>query len=306
MSLTLAVNAFKSRVARKAATGGKIRKFAANAGSKVAKQPTGFFGKLWNGFAKFSVSLLGKVWDLLGGFLSWSATAIWATCVAAKDFLFNFDWNPSDAKLDSDIKNAFKPLAGLLGATLGKATGYILCGAIPGAVIFSFNEALGYHILKELGEEALDEFAGEIANIIQTGFRSLGQASFAFAHKQIRTLWRETDDKFKKRLASTGLKESEVNRAIAERNKPFIIRENIDKKVESVKNESLRDFIENFLEEFDSGCVEAGYVVAGGIDSYLAEQKASKEIFQGKEQNIEVEFDDNGNIKLKEYKEKQS
>ncbi|MGB3761273.1 MAG: hypothetical protein WBA07_33680 [Rivularia sp. (in: cyanobacteria)] len=303
MSLTLAIKSFASRSTRKSATGGKIRKFAANAGSKVKKEPSGFTAKLWDGFAKFSVSLLGEVWGLLSGFVSWSATAIWGTIIAAKEFIFNFNWNPSDAQLDADIKNAFNALPGIVGSVLGKATGYIACGAIPTAIIFSFNESLGYHIFKELGEEALDEFAGEIANIVRITFRAVGVSAFAFAHKQIRTLWRETDDNFKKRLESAGLNKKYVEDAISERNKPFIIRQKLDQRVESIKSKPLKDFVENFLDEFDSGCVEAGYVVAGGIDSYVAQQEAGKDILQGKSQNIEVEVDENGKINLKEYKE---
>ncbi|MEM7422064.1 MAG: hypothetical protein AAF364_20485 [Pseudomonadota bacterium] len=65
----------------------------------------------------------------------------------------------------------------------------------------------------------------------------------------------------------------------------------------------MKDFIESFLEEFDSGCVEAGYVIAGGIDSYIAQQEAGKEISRGQSQNIEVEIDENSQISLKEYKE---
>ena len=303
MSLTLAIKSFASRSTRKSATGGKIRKFVANAGSKVKKEPSGFLAKLWDGFAKFSVSLLSKVWELLSGFVSWSATAIWGMIIASKEFVFNFNWNPSDAQLDNDIKNAFNALPGVVGNVLGKATGYIVCGAIPGAIIFSFNESLGYHIFKELGEEALDEFSGEIANLIRIAFRAIGVSAFAFAHKQIRTLWRETDDKFKNRLEASGLKKKFVEDAIKERNKPFIIRQELDQKVESIKSKPLKDFVENFLDEFDSGCVEAGYVVAGGIDSYVAQQEAGKEILHGKSENIEVEIDENGKVNLKEYKE---
>ncbi|MGB3652949.1 MAG: hypothetical protein WBA41_17270 [Rivularia sp. (in: cyanobacteria)] len=304
MSLTLVVSAFKSRATRKAITGKGVRKFLPKAGSIAKKQPKSGIAKLWDGFAKFGVSLLKKVWEGLSSFVSWSASAIWGGIVAAKEFLFNFNWNPSDAQLDNDMKQAFSSLPGLAGGFLGKASGYLLCGALPGAVIFSFNEALGTQLFIELGEEALDELAGALANIIRASFAAIGQAAFAFSHKQIRTLWRESDDKFKKRLQKTGLKEQFVNEALAERNKPFIIREKLDSAVESIKQKPLREFVENFLEEFDESCVEAGYVIAGGIDNYIAQQAVTKDIMNGKPQNIEVEVMDDGKVKLKEYKEK--
>lgn len=303
MSITLAISSFKSRVIRKASTGGKVRKFLPGAGAVSKKEPQGFLATLWDGFAKFSVSLLKEVWKQLSGFISWSATAIMGAIVAAKEFIFNFNWNPSDADLDAAIANSFNALPGITGSLLGKATGYLLCGALPGAVIFSFNEAMGVYVLKELGEEALDELAGELANLIRATFGAIGQSAFAFAHKQVRTLWREPDDKFRKRLEASGLKKKFVDEALAERNKPFIIRQKLDKKVESIQSKPLKDFIENFLDEFDSSCVEAGYVIAGGIDAFIAGQAAAKDVIQGKSQNVEVEFNENGTIKLKEYKE---
>lgn len=303
MSLVLSIKTFGSRIARKAATDGKIRSFLPAAGAVKKKEKKGFFGTLWDGFAKFGVSLLKNVWNSLSGFLSWSATKVMGMIVAAKEFILNFNWNPSDQDLDNKIKNAFNALPGLTGNLLGKASGYLLCGALPGAVIFSFNEAMGARVFFELGEEALDEFTGEIANLIRATFTAVTQAAFAFAHKQIRTLWRESDADFKKRLEATGLKKEHVDRALADRNKPFIIRQELDKAVESIKSKPLKDFTQNFLEEFDSSCVEAGYVVAGGIDSYVAEQANTAEIVRGREQDIQVEIDENGDVKLSEYKE---
>ena len=304
MSLTLAIQSFKSRAIRKASTGGKIRKFLPAAGAVAKKEPKGFLAKLWDGFAKFGVSLLKKVWEQLSGFISWSATAIMGMIVAAKEFLLNFNWNPSDQDLDNAMKNAFNALPGIVGNTLGKAAGYLLCGAVPGAIIFKLNEGMGMHVLKELGEEALDELSGEIANLIRATVTALRQAAFAFAHKNIRTLWRESDDKFRKRLEAGGLKKKYVDAALADRNKPFIIRQEIDKRVENIKSKPLKDFIQNFLDEFDSSCIEAGYVVAGGIDAYAAQQAATRELVNGKQQNIQVEIDENGDVKLTEYKEK--
>lgn len=302
MALTLSIKSFASRASRKIATGGSVRKFLPAAGAVSQKQPKGLLAKLWDGFAKFGVSLLAEVWKQLSGFISWSATAIMGIIVRAKEFILNFNWNPSDADLDNQIKNAFNALPGIAGTVAGKSVGYLACGALPGAVIFAFNEGMGAYVLQELGEEALDEFASEIANLIRATFTAVSQAAFAYSHKQIRTLWRETDDSFKKRLKATGLTDKAVKEALDERNKPFIIRQKLDKKVESIKSKPLKDFVQNFLEEFDSSCVEAGYVIAGGIDSYIASQRASREVLDGKSTNIEVEYKEDGTIGLTEYK----
>ena len=302
MSIILSIKSFQSRIARKKATNGKIRSFVPSAGAITNTSKPGFLNQVWDGLAKFGVSLLSTVWDWLGGFLSWSATAIMNVIAAAKDFVFNYNWNPSDAELDRKISNSFNALPGIVGNVLGKATGYLLCGAAPAALIYSFNEAMGMHVLEELGEEALDEMVDEVSVLIKATFTSSTNAAFLFSHKQIRTLWRETDDKFRRRLEASGLKKKYVEDAINERNKPFIIRESIDKRVEAIESKPLQDFIENFLEEFDSTCIEAGYVIAGGIDSYMAQQSVTEELLKGKQQNVEIEFNEDGSIKLKEYK----
>lgn len=301
MAITLAIKGFGSRIARLAATKGLPRKFNPATGGALVRGGLSTESP-WNTFTRVVVGQLKSEFDYIGKFLSWSATKIMQVIHAFKEFIFNFDWNPSDEKLDDDIKEAFESLVAPLGSILGKATGYLLCGALPGVVIYSFNQAMGLHVLQQVGEEALNELIPAFAQLIEATFQAAGVSAFAYAHKQIRTLWRETDDNFKKRLASQGIKKEDVEKALADRNKPFIIRQKLDDKVETIKSKPLRDFIENFLDDFDDTCIEAGYVVAGGIDAFLAQQSVSREVTVGQSSNIEVSFDQNGDISLERYR----
>lgn len=301
MSLVLSLKTFGSRTARKIATNGKVRTFIAGAGALSGQADVRTNG-LWNGFLKFGVSLLNETWKILSQAAVWSAQALWGAIVGTSKAIFNFNWNPSDAQLDNNIKSAFASLAGQAGGFLGKATGYLLCGALPGLVVFAFNEPLGAKLLQNLGEEALPELASSLASLLTALFGATKNSFFAWSHKNFRTLWRESDSKFKKRLEATGLKKQYVDEALEARNKPFIIREMVDKKVEAIKTQSLKNFIENFLEEFDDTCVEAGYVIAGGIDAYAAERSLTQDIGIGRNQNIEVQVQNDGSVKLKEFK----
>ncbi|NJN09232.1 MAG: hypothetical protein HC815_15070 [Richelia sp. RM1_1_1] len=297
----MVIEKFASRAIRKISTNKKIRKFIPKAGA-IQKKNKGLFSQLWNGFAKFSVSLLSGVWKALSSGFSWSFTALMGVIHASKEFILNFNWNPSDAQLDLNIKNAFDSIPGAIGQFLGKAAGYLTCGALPGAVIFAFNQPMGAYVLEELGMEALEELTGSLANLIRVTATSFRQAVFAYTHKQLRTLWRESDSKFRKRLQATGLKKQFIDKAIAERNKPFIIRSILDKKVESIKSKPLKSFVENFLEEFDETCIEAGYVIAGGLDTYIAQKNLEKVTERNSTKNIEVEVQENGSVTLKEFK----
>lgn len=302
MGLSILASKLKSRAIRKKSTGNKVRKFISKAGLKEKKEK-GFLSKLWDGFASFSVSLLKGIWDVLAVGTKWTVSAITTVIFATKDFIYNFNFNPSDAQLDADISRGATALIGSLGSLLGKATGYLVCGALPGTVVLAFNEAMGVHVLQELGEEALEEFTGDIASLIRLTIQQLGNATFAFLHKNVRRLWRgELDSEFRKRLEKGGLNKKYIDIAIKERNKPFMLREKADKKVDSIKSKNKKEFVQNFLEELDSSCMEAGYIIANSIDSFIAQQSVSKEATTGKSQNIQVEIDQNGEVKLQEYK----
>lgn len=287
MTLSIILSSLGSRAARAASVAGGVRRFAVGA---LSSRVTGdVVSKLWNGFTRFGGFLVGRIISNLSQGLVFSFTALWGFVVSARQFLWNFNWNASDEELDASIKSAFNALGSSLGGTLGNALGWLACGALPGAVVMTFNEPLALHILKEVGEEALDEIAGNLSNLIRQTANSAVRAGFTYIYKNVRSLYRESSDTFRTRLYASGITNKEtLDKAVADRNKPWSFASATEEAIESIPNEFLRNLVEEMAEEFSDSCIEAGYVVAGGIDSYLASARQAYGGILGVDRTVEI------------------
>jgi hypothetical protein len=67
---------------------------------------------------------------------------LWNFAVKAITFVYNFNWNVTDAELDQQLEAKLNALYGMTGSVAGQLMGYFVCGALPGAVAFAFNPAV--------------------------------------------------------------------------------------------------------------------------------------------------------------------
>ena len=219
---------------------------------------------------------LGKfILSELGG-LTFTFTTLWGIFVQSVNFIYNFNFNTTDAELQAQITAAQNALAGQLGSTLGNAVGYLTCGAVPGTVIFAYNQTLGALILKNVADEGLNEFVGNVVTLsraaFQLGVRYLLTFLFTSARKLIKSQSKAIGQLFGKKM-------EDIVAAWGEDGTPaWSFSDKFEEKTESISNEALKQFVENFAEDAWDGCIEAGYVVANTIDTFLAEQKLSEQI----------------------------
>ncbi|MBD2001920.1 MULTISPECIES: hypothetical protein [Cyanophyceae] len=294
MPLSFDLAQLKSRAARAVATGSSngVRRFAVSGMRDSEPDSGGLVQKLWNGFLRFGGSLLTKVWESLSVALSFSFTLLWSVIVSVSQYIWNFNWNVTEAQNNQQIQSLFTSLAGSAGTTLGNAVGWLACGAIPGMVIASFNEPLGLYVLKNVGEEAAEEIAANLANLIRQTAIQGSQVLLSWMYTQVRKFWRKEDSVFRQELMKTGkLKKEDIDKAIADRNKPWSFASASEEAIEAIPNETLRTFVENFFEEAADACIEAGYVVAGAVDSYMASAKVANQGLLGPERTVEILLD---------------
>jgi hypothetical protein len=261
----------RSRAVRNAVVAGGLRTIAAGGlPAEEQQQEGGLVSRFFNAAGRFAGFLVKNIFQGVGGLIQWSWTALWGGIVSASMFLYNFNWNISDAALDQQIQGQWNQLAGSLGGTLGNAMGWLACGVLPGTVMFSFNEALGLYVLKNVGEEALEELAGNIANLSRLTFAAAGKTAFAYLFKKARRA---------------------IRGEVPEDAKPWSFANQVEERVESIDNQAFQNFVEEFLEEASDACIEAGYVVANTLDSFMAAQKLANQGLLGEQQIIEVEFE---------------
>lgn len=259
--------ALQSEVVRNQIGEAGVRIFKSTFEDQQSDDDGGFLGWLWNAGTRFLGSLLQEAFKLL----SFSFTALWGLFVSTTQFIWNFNWQMSDTEIDNQIKSRWAVIAGLLGGTLGNAIGYLACGITPAATIFAFNEPLGAYVLKNVAEEFAEELVANLSNLIRYTFMSSMQNVLLVNFKNARKFLKANADFIGKIFGENAEK---VIRAWGEPgSKPWSFAKAIDDAVESIPNRLVRDFVEEFLEEAWDGCVEAGYVVANSLDTYVAQQK---------------------------------
>jgi hypothetical protein len=220
-------------------------------------------GTIWGGFEGF-LFLVGR--GLFSG-LAFTFTNAWSLLVQTGFFLANFDWNASDDEIDKALQGRWIGWAGTLGTGIGGTLGWFACGILPVAGLFSFNEAMAAYVLTEFGEEAQEEMAGYLAAIIRQSANVLAASAFAQTYKTTRTLIK----------AAPGIRAliPGIDRWGAKDGATFTIASTIENQVlEKIPNPLVRAFAENLYEEFFEACIEAGFVVAAGMDGWVASQAA--------------------------------
>lgn len=289
MVLTLVLSALKSRQVRSAIGSAGVRRFAANAVTNVDDAEKGTTNKIFQGFSRFGNSLLKELQQRFGRKAEINFSTLWAKTHQSVQFLLTFNWNITDKQLDEQIKQGVIAIAGQAGTLAGGALGYLLCGAVPGAALLAVNEPLAIHALAELGEEAADEIADNIAGLVNAIAQQAMRYTFATIYKNFRHVLRPAALKIAQQMVDIGVLDQEsIDKANKNKNEPWSFAEALDDTVERIKDPIKQAYVENFWDELGDACIEAGYVVANAVDSFYAQQRIANDMFFGKERTVEI------------------
>lgn len=200
-------------------------------------------------------------------------------------FIYNFNWNISDTAIDKQIQGLWTSFGGILGGAAGRIIGWIGCGVVPAAAVFSFNQSLGTHLLKEVGEQALDEMLDAASEVINAGFRMGTQATFLWLYKDVRRALKDPNNVFGQGLRAVLGEKTIDNWGTGE---SWTIAKAVEDRIEKIPDAFWRNFTEEMFEEGSEACIEAGYAVAGGIDSWLAQQAMERNSLLGADRTVEI------------------
>jgi hypothetical protein len=241
---------------------------------------------------QFGSSVTGFLINGLKGFGVWSFTALMAQIQSASMFLWNFNFNATDAEIDQQFANFQSVLGGLLGGTIGNALGWLVCGAGTGMVLMRFNKLLAARVLAEVGEEALDEVVANVRMLamqsIQTYWRWEMLQKFKMGRRAVKTMFRDPNGFLSKAFKLLGGDPAKVKNWGETGSKPWSFALATEAWIESIKSDYWQNFTEELIEEFFDSCSEAFYVVAGAADQYMLEQKLSKAATFGAEEILEI------------------
>ena len=230
--------------------------------------------------------LLTAIAKGVGAFIvkAWSATAIVQFLMQQAVFIYQFNWNISDEELDTQIQGNLNQLAGLAGSAVGQTLGWITCGAVAGAVVAKINPAALAVVLDDLAEEAAEEIIAVWSSLIRSTAQISARSFFLWAYKNVRSFikknWIFQSIFGAEKLAQWG------------KGPPVSIAKTVEDAIESIPNETLRNFVESAYEEFWDACAEASFVVASSLDVWNASQRQTmRENVLGRERIVEVTLD---------------
>ena len=270
-----------SRKFRESSTGGAIIRSWSSSATNSSQGDKGFLETIIDGALRFGNFLISGIVSLV----SFSFTKLWSWIVSGVQFIYNFDWNISDTAIDKQIEGLWNSFGGILGGAVGRTIGWIGCGLVPAATVFTFNQSLGAYLLKEVGEQAIDEILDAAADVINAGFRLGAQATFLWLYKDVRRALKDPNNPFGNALRGVLGTETIDNWGQGE---SWSMAKAVEEKIESIPNTFWRNFAEEAFEEGSEACIEAGFAVAGGIDAYLAQQAMTDNNVLGSDRTIEI------------------
>ncbi|MCC3409898.1 MAG: hypothetical protein JGK17_31050 [Microcoleus sp. PH2017_10_PVI_O_A] len=270
-----------SRKFRESSTGGAIIRSWSSSATNSASSNKGFFETIFDGALRFGNFLISGAISLI----SFSFTKLWSWIVSGVQFIYNFDGNISDTAIDKQIEGLWQSFGGILGGSVGRAIGWIGCGLVPAATVFSFNQSLGTYLLKQVGEQALDEMLDAASAVINAAFRLGTQAAFLWLYKDIRRALKDPNNPFGNALRGVLGSKTIDNWGQGE---SWTMAKAVEKKIESIPDKFWKNFAEEAFEEGSEACIEAGFAVAGGIDAYLAQQAMTNNAVLGSDRTVEI------------------
>lgn len=294
-ALDLTVGDLRSGIVRTLATGGDGNRLVDGVLTNEADEENNLVGgilkivgkinKWGNGWSGFLLKAIGGA--LWGGF-----TGLMAQVQSTLTFIWNFNFNATDAEIDQQFANFQSVLMGLLGGTIGNALGWLICGVAPGMFLMRFNKLLAVRVLDEIGEEAFDEVIANVRmlvmQVVQTLVRWSIMQGFKMSRRAIKTMLRDPNGYLSKAYKLIGGDPAKVKQWGEKSGKPWSFALATEAWIESITNDGWQNLTEELIEEAMDACSEAFYVVAGAADQYMMEQQLKSQAILGQNEILEI------------------
>ncbi|MEC4804426.1 MAG: hypothetical protein SAJ12_10530 [Jaaginema sp. PMC 1079.18] len=232
--------------------------------------------------------LIGFLGKISAKIASVSLTEAWGLFQQTKEFVMNFNINSTDEELDQTVKNGLISLSSQFGEFVGCGLGQVVCGGAMSAIIWKIDKGAAMKAIKAATNEAIDELGDQLGDLMRESAWQVLRWSMIAGFKSGRKFikWANKNPKVKKYLPE-GLSKA-IDNWGEEGSKPWSYSQALENKIDSIENDHLRAFTEEFVEGFDECCAEIGYVIAGSFDSARAEAQDMREAVQGVERYVEL------------------
>jgi hypothetical protein len=220
---------------------------------------------LFSSAAKLGGFILSKIIEGTG----WALIGLLKWCIQGLITLYTYDWAQTDKQLQDQIDSNNRQIITAIGQAIGTGSVYIVSIVIAGLATFKFPVIAG-NVLLKLAEEGGEETRSQIMNIINATRNATSQNFVINCFLTAR------------RMRLFGAKPIDKQR------EPWIIADQIEKQIDSVKDENFKAFLNGFKEGTEDAIFETLYVVAYGIEEAYRASKLANQRMKGKEKLIEI------------------
>ncbi|BAZ38683.1 hypothetical protein NIES4101_46230 [Calothrix sp. NIES-4101] len=251
---------------------------------------SGFAGGLIGGVGSFAVNTLGLMSAIT---LQPVVTPLLQLGIQTTGQVLNFNINQTDEELWKELENKVNGMYGLLGTTVGSALGWLVCGALPNSVAFRFNKAVAVAIAQDLNEEARQELYAYIGQIVRLSAQTLLNSELINRFTSLRReLKRNPESEFSKFVRRT-IGEDRFKKWGDANQEAWTIKKNIiDASIAKEQDPQWKQFYENTLEGFTDSCMEASFMIANNMDTYIASQKIARSNMLGRVQTVRIRINE--------------
>ncbi len=229
----------------------------------------GFIG----GVINFAIKLIGFVSRVVFNVGRWFLRNVWDIILTVSFEIAYFDWNQTDEQLMSQMENTNVQIAAAAGELLGVGSVWLVSIGLAGLATMKWPVIAG-KVLLDLAEEGGDEIRAELRGFLTATRNALARnyvlGTFLTARQ----------------LHLFGLKPVEAER------EPWTIAGAIEERVESIDNQALEAFVENFLEGATDAIIEVGYVVTYSIEDFYRSQDMANQTQLGPPRGVKIAPDE--------------
>jgi hypothetical protein len=258
MPLTITRNVLQSRRIRSALTDNRAR--ILNFSNRLATVQTegGIINRVFN----FASRLVGFVSTIIRG-IAFSATAIFGWLISGIESLKQFNWNASDTDLRAMIQAQNVTIATAWGSALGNSFGWIVGIGIGYGVSYLCPVIGGAQLARTVASgvlpEGLEEISASLLGAVRTTAVSFGQSLLINGYMQFRGLLKRAPIGVLTAIFGAAPAQFIRNTWGNEGGPDLSFNAVMDEQVERIQNNTVRAFVESFLEESWDGFTEAGF-----------------------------------------------
>ena len=229
-------------------------------GSGVSGSITGTGSGFWSSLVKGTGKVFGFLLKGAGAILNWAWNWLKNNAIQLLTEIYYFDWNTSDKQIADEIEQNNLQIVRGLGNLLGSGSVYLVSIGIAYGLKAYFPVVAG-RVALALAEEGGQDLKGRLNGLIDTAgenfIRNIGLGSYAWLRRQIK------------------------GEATPDNNKPWILTDKIDEKINKVQNKWFRNFLQGYKDGFEDAIFDVGYIISWTLDDHY------EAIRQAQQENIE-------------------